>query len=47
MFIGYPPGTKGYKVWLIEDDKCVVSTHVKFHEDLVYKDVLKHNEISL
>lgn len=37
IFIGYPAGTKGYKVWMLEDEKCVVSRNVKFQVEMVYK----------
>ncbi|CAA7016274.1 unnamed protein product [Microthlaspi erraticum] len=46
VFIGYPPGTKGYMVWLLEEGKSVTSRNVKFHEELVYKDVLGKVESS-
>lgn len=49
VFLGYPQGTKGYKVWLIEERKCVVSRNVIFHEEKVYKDlkpVENHQESS-
>lgn len=39
VFLGYLTGTKGYKVWLLDGEKCVVSRNVKFNEALVYKDV--------
>jgi len=39
VFLGYPQGTKGYKIWLLEEMKCVISRNVIFHEDLVYKDL--------
>ena len=32
VFIGYPSGVKGYKVWLINEKKCVVSRNIIFHE---------------
>lgn len=41
VFIGYPPGTKGYKIWLLDDEECIVSRNVKFCEDMLYKDTLK------
>lgn len=41
VLIGYPPGTKGYKIWLLDDEKCVVSRNVKFCEDVMFKDVSK------
>lgn len=39
LFIGYPPSTKCYKIWLLGEEKCVVNRHVKFHEENVYKDL--------
>jgi len=39
IFIGYPSGTKGYKVWLLEEQKCVISRNVIFQEEVVYKDL--------
>lgn len=33
VFLGYPHGTKGYKIFDIENKKIVVSRDVKFHED--------------
>ncbi|CAA7059283.1 unnamed protein product [Microthlaspi erraticum] len=39
VFLGYPPGTKGYKIWLLDVEKCVISRNVIFHEDVVYKDL--------
>ncbi|XP_024993949.1 uncharacterized protein LOC112527496 [Cynara cardunculus var. scolymus] len=32
IFLGYPQGTKGYKIFDIESKKMVVSRDVKFHE---------------
>ena len=32
VFIGYPSGVKGYKVWLLEEKKCAISRNVIFHE---------------
>lgn len=39
IFIGYPQGVKGYKVWLLEDRKCVISRNSVFTEDRLYKDL--------
>lgn len=39
VFLGYPQGTKGYKIWLLEEMKCVISRNVIFHEEQVYKDL--------
>jgi len=41
VLIGYPSGVKGYKVWLIEERKCVVSRNVIFQENAVYKDLMQ------
>lgn len=38
IFIGYPTGVKGYKIWLLEDRKVVVSRNAVFREDCLYKD---------
>ena len=45
IFIGYPIGTKGYKVWMMEGDQCVVSRNVKFQEGLMYKEALKMRDV--
>ncbi|KAM0058456.1 putative RNA-directed DNA polymerase [Helianthus debilis subsp. tardiflorus] len=34
IFLGYPKGVKGYKIYDIGDKKMVVSRDVKFHEDV-------------
>ncbi|KAD6795877.1 hypothetical protein E3N88_06773 [Mikania micrantha] len=34
IFLGYPQGVKGYKIFDIGDKKMVVSRDVKFHEDV-------------
>ncbi|AAF19226.1 Highly similar to Ta1-3 polyprotein [Arabidopsis thaliana] len=39
FFLGYPAGTKGYKVWLLEEEKCVISRNVVFQESVVYRDL--------
>lgn len=39
VFLGYPQGTKGYKVWLLDEERCVVSRNVVFNEELVFKDL--------
>ena len=39
IFVSYPSGVKGYKVWLLEETKCVISRNVLFAEDKVYKDL--------
>ncbi|KAG7591060.1 Zinc finger CCHC-type superfamily [Arabidopsis thaliana x Arabidopsis arenosa] len=44
VLIGYPIGVKGYKVWLLEERKCVVSRNVIFQENAVYKDLMQRSE---
>ena len=36
-FLGYPIGVKGYKIWLIEDKKAIISRDVIFNEYVFYK----------
>lgn len=43
IFLGYPTGVKGLKVWLIEDRKCVVSKDIVFQEDQMYRDIKNGN----
>lgn len=43
VFIGYPTGVKGYKVWLLQDQKCIISRNAVFREDLVYKIISRKN----
>ena len=45
IFIGYPSGTKGYKIWLLEEQKCVISRNVLFHEESVYKDTIEKERV--
>ncbi|XP_076888387.1 uncharacterized protein LOC143538804 [Bidens hawaiensis] len=33
IFLGYPPGTKGYKIYDIQNKKITISRHVTFHEN--------------
>ena len=39
IFVSYPSDVKGYKVWLLEEKKCVISRNLLFAEDKVYKDL--------
>ena len=41
VFTGYPEGVKGFRVWLLDDERCVISRNVIFREDLMYKDINK------
>ena len=44
VFLGYPNGVKGYKVWILEEKKCSISRNVLFQENAVYKDVMQRNK---
>lgn len=44
VFVGYPEGVKGYKVWVIEDERCVISRNVVFREDVMFKSSLTESE---
>lgn len=44
IFLGYPTGTKGYKIWLLEEEKCVISRNVIFQEEVVYKDIKEKSD---
>ncbi|WZZ72276.1 hypothetical protein YC2023_083646 [Brassica napus] len=37
VFVGYPMGTKGYRVWIEEEGRCRTSRNVVFNEDELYK----------
>ena len=39
IFIGYAQGTRGYRVWLIDEQKVVISKDVVFNEDQLFKDL--------
>lgn len=41
VFLGYAQDTKGYRVWLIDDEKVVISKDVVFNEDQLFKDLEK------
>lgn len=36
--MGYPFGTKGYRVWISDERRCRTSRNVVFNEDEIYKD---------
>lgn len=40
VFTEYPEGVKGFRVWVLEDKKCVISRNVVFREDVMYKSTL-------
>lgn len=35
--LGYPKGVKGFMVWLLDDQKCIISRNVVLREDRVFK----------
>lgn len=41
IIIGYPDGVKGFRVWLFDEERCVISSNVIFREELMYKDINK------
>ncbi|GJY50218.1 retrovirus-related pol polyprotein from transposon TNT 1-94 [Tanacetum coccineum] len=43
IFLGYPDGVKGYKLWRLDDvkPKIIIIKDVVFNESLMYKDTLK------
>ncbi|GJU28111.1 retrovirus-related pol polyprotein from transposon TNT 1-94, partial [Tanacetum coccineum] len=43
IFLGYPDGVKGYRLWRLDDvkPKIIISRDVVFNEKLMYKDTLK------
>ena len=32
-FVGYPQGTKGFRVWLPDEERCTISRNIIFHEE--------------
>ncbi|GJU87436.1 retrovirus-related pol polyprotein from transposon TNT 1-94 [Tanacetum coccineum] len=43
IFLGYPEGVKGYRLWRLDDvkPKIIISRDVVFNKSLMYKDTLK------
>ena len=37
FFLGYSSGVKGYKVWLIDEKKAIISRDIIFNENIFYK----------
>lgn len=31
--MGYPQGTKGFRVWLPDEERCTISRNIIFHEE--------------
>lgn len=46
VLLEYALGTKGYRVWLLEDEKVVVSKDVVFSEDKLYKQSEEATEVT-
>ena len=44
IFLGYAQGTKGYRVWLLKDQKVVISKDVVFNEERFFKDLEKEED---
>lgn len=44
VLVGYPDEVKGYKIWLLDERKFVVSRNVLFQENAAYKDVKKDHK---
>lgn len=44
IFVGYPTGVQGYKIWLLVEKRCVVSRNVVFQEDVLFKTLSKKND---
>ena len=42
--MGYAQGTKGYRVWLLKDQKVVISKDVVFNEERFFKDLEKEED---
>ena len=40
---GYSSGVKGYKVWLIDEKKAIISTDIIFNENVFYKTNMREN----
>lgn len=38
-FVGFPQGTKGFRIWLPEEEKCTISRNVIFNEDEMFRDL--------
>lgn len=41
IFIGYFIGVKGYMIWILEEERCIISRNVVFREDILYKMVMR------
>ena len=41
IFLRYAEGTRGYRIWLIEEQKVVISKYVVFNKEKLFKDLEK------
>lgn len=37
VFTGYPEGVKGFRIWLLDEQRCIISCNVVFMEDQMFK----------
>ncbi|KAG7532846.1 Zinc finger CCHC-type superfamily [Arabidopsis thaliana x Arabidopsis arenosa] len=44
IFTGYPEGVKRFRVWLLDDQKCIISRNVVFRESVMYKEVIAQEQ---
>lgn len=45
VFLGYPEGVKGYKLWCVKEgcQKTLISRDVVFNEEKFYSDIMKNS----
>ena len=43
VFVGYPNGVKGYKIWCKEEGKFIVSRDVVFHKSALLKESAEYD----
>ena len=41
VFFSFPSSVKGYKIWLIEENKCIISHDVTFNEKCSYRTLVQ------
>lgn len=44
VLVGYRKGTKGYRVWLLKEQRVVISKDVVFNEQQLFKDIKKEKD---
>lgn len=47
VFLGYDQGTKGYKVWLVDEERMIIGKDVVFNEKRFFKDLEKEGSQEL